>query len=398
MFSRFVALPVGQGDAFYLQRNDFHILVDGGGNQHALPGLLKTYAEIDHLDIVVCTHNDADHANGLIGLLEEGGVPVAEVWLPGSWTWRFEELVTQPRDFFWELAKEIMALEDDFDSLEEYYGRLSERGREGNPDLGRGEEARRTDATDWFLKVLKRKDDFFWRFYDRFPWPFFWLEPHRIDELYYYLHFLLEMWQIKLMPVCIEAGNRIIKIAESALHAGARIRLFEFTEEVGQVAGGAAFLRPVNACEAYPRPQPSFPALYFLALTEANKESLVFYASECDKDKAHGVLFCADSDLAFGLGHLPKPKNPIIATAPHHGSEANANAYEAVNSWTQQESTTLWVRSDCKTKLRPGKSFKRQKYRMCTLCNSSTTKSAVEVHSTCSWWHQTCVSRWCSCR
>ena len=69
--SKFIALPVGQGDAFYLERSDFRVLVDGGRSKRAISGWVRDICETTFLDVVVCTHNDADHAYGILGLLEE---------------------------------------------------------------------------------------------------------------------------------------------------------------------------------------------------------------------------------------------------------------------------------------------------------------------------------------
>jgi hypothetical protein len=86
-------------------------------------------------------------------------------------------------------------------------------------------------------------------------------------------------------------------------------------------------LRPLNGREvAYVPPVPINKLLYFLALTTSNRKSLVFWA---DLDDCPGVLFTADSDLR-DVHQLPDLTGAII-TAPHHGSEANANAYSKVS-------------------------------------------------------------------
>ena len=157
MGSRFIALPVGQGDAFYLQRGDLHILVDGGRSTRALPGFLKTHVDPPRLDVVICTHNDADHANGLIGLLKELPVGVREVWLPGTWAWRFEDLVTNPEKFFFELAEDIDVIEAEAGTLDEYYEQHLERMPTGTSESARLVESD-TDFTEWFLEVLDRRN------------------------------------------------------------------------------------------------------------------------------------------------------------------------------------------------------------------------------------------------
>lgn len=70
-------LDVGQGDGIFLQADGTSILIDGGSSSKASlgqyqlePFLLEEGA--GHLDLAVLTHDDSDHANGLLWLLEEG--------------------------------------------------------------------------------------------------------------------------------------------------------------------------------------------------------------------------------------------------------------------------------------------------------------------------------------
>jgi hypothetical protein len=386
---RFIALPVGQGDAFYLTRDGIHILVDGGRARRALPGILKTHANPPRLDIVVCTHNDADHANGIIGLLEEQPAYIREVWLPGTWTWRFSDLVANPRGFFAELANDINNVGQELKTLEHYYERhfkdFHSRSETTEHDY-LSEQG--SDAGEWLIEVLSQAETGFWEaadlwLYRHLPWWYKW--PR------------FEYQKVQLWLECVNAAHRIKKITEAALNAGAKIKLFEFLENPAMVNGGhKGWLEPVNSREVGPS-KGVVPALLWLALTEANRESLVFYAPERLGSNAPSVLFCADSDLAFGLGHITtSPSSNLIATSPHHGSEANATAYKTVANWW---SDVIWVRSDCRSKTRPGASFKRQTKRLCTLCNPpSNPKAAVRLHAIQSRWQRTRGTRWCSCR
>ena len=385
MGSRFIALPVGQGDAFYLQRGDLHILVDGGRGVRALPGLLKTHVDPPRLDVVVCTHNDADHANGLIGLFEELPVPIREVWLPGTWAWRFEDLMTAPEEFFHELVIGISEIQEEVGTLEECYEPHQEKLPKDTSEPARVPDAG-TDVSEWFQDILDRQGigflvEYFWHPLWKCCIP-----------VYKQVHKNWPLW-----IECLDAAHRIKSIAEAAANAGVRIRLFEFTQDIQKVGGGSSDLEPVNSREVFPQKR-KISALDYLALTKANRESLVFYAAEHPSDKAPAVLFSADSDLAFGLKHVPGPSTNIIVTSPHHGSEANAAAYQAVSSWINRPSHTLWVRSDCKSKSRPGATFKSQQKRVCTLCNSPTTKAAVRLHASRFHWQRTPGTRWCSCR
>ncbi|MFE5131676.1 hypothetical protein ACFRAZ_26815, partial [Bacillus mobilis] len=79
--ARFISIDVGQGDSFYLEKNNISILVDGGKSEVYFPGHFKKVVNKEHVDILVCTHNDADHAQGILGFLRSS-LTCKEVWLP----------------------------------------------------------------------------------------------------------------------------------------------------------------------------------------------------------------------------------------------------------------------------------------------------------------------------
>ena len=82
----FKALAVNQGDAFYFERNGTNVLIDGGSSMDVLIKQLNK-ENIKRIDIIVVTHNDFDHSNGIIGLLEKKRKflqPDTEIWLPCS--------------------------------------------------------------------------------------------------------------------------------------------------------------------------------------------------------------------------------------------------------------------------------------------------------------------------
>jgi metal-dependent hydrolase (beta-lactamase superfamily II) len=77
---KLLALPVA-GDSYLLDLHGRKILVDGGHSSRSLRTALSSpNVAVTELDIVVCTHADADHAGGLVDLL--GGFK-SEVQHPG---------------------------------------------------------------------------------------------------------------------------------------------------------------------------------------------------------------------------------------------------------------------------------------------------------------------------
>jgi competence protein ComEC len=74
-----VVLDVGQGDAILIHGgDDRYALVDGGPDELVLLDRLRAHG-VDHLDLVVLTHVHADHATGLVGLLDR--MPVGQAWV-----------------------------------------------------------------------------------------------------------------------------------------------------------------------------------------------------------------------------------------------------------------------------------------------------------------------------
>lgn len=95
-------LDVGQGDAWLVTWPDgARWLIDGGGDpmglydvgQARLLPALRADA-IERVDVLVATHGDADHTEGLVAVVQE--LDVGELWIPGrrKMTGRMRRLVT----------------------------------------------------------------------------------------------------------------------------------------------------------------------------------------------------------------------------------------------------------------------------------------------------------------
>ena len=107
MADRFVAIPVGAGDAFFFQRGEFSALIDGGKSLSSFPRMFQSYLNRSTVNVLVCTHNDADHSCGIIGFLESdckcrGGLATG---CCGKTDWMY--LTNRSSEFFDELAKDI---------------------------------------------------------------------------------------------------------------------------------------------------------------------------------------------------------------------------------------------------------------------------------------------------
>ncbi|MBK6697236.1 MAG: MBL fold metallo-hydrolase [Myxococcales bacterium] len=377
--AKLTAIPVGQGDAFLLERADGKIvLVDGGRARSSLAGQVSLATS--NIDVVVCTHADADHAEGLIGLLESSLVPIREVWLPGRWSSRLEDLCRDQASFLQELHHDV-------------------HNAEGGADLEKiaeGELPRGESTTDFDPELLGAALEHEER-----------LEPDLLSASAHPAWWLpwAEMWpgfhgpnapKWQLWIDAVQTAVRIRDVARAAHHHGARLRWFDFDEvNVNRAppSGGEPFLYPLNSVELTKRHAlRKLGALHFLALSVANRESLVFLAPQTDDDTP--VLFAADSDLA--CGRVPGTSRTLAVTAPHHGSEANKTAYVTVS---RAAANVVWVRSDGNYKKRPGPAFLGEKARVCTLCRSGgASKQTVRLDDTPSGWTLAEGVRGCNCK
>ena len=343
------ALPVGQGDAFLLRTRSGNVLVDGGKSQHFLPELLRRQ-RVKALRVVACTHADADHANGLIGLLRD---PVwfghvREVWLPGGWSERLHDLIARPDLFEEELLGDIerapSAYTLDVDAPDDYAPRPGDTGG------ARGGEELAHDVADLSDEIAHSVDGHESPY---LRWPYRFLTSVGSEKA--------ELWHD-----AVRCAERIRDIATAAVDAGVLIRWFDFdeAERLGSASGGERFLRPINSVEITrksTRPRPR--ALEFLRLSLSNRRSLVFTCEAPGGDAA--ALLTADSDLA-SIRKAPTAAH-LLVTAPHHGAESNSSAYSLASGWSTTVETT-WIRSDGCFSTRPGLTYLNQKTRYCTRC------------------------------
>jgi len=364
MNKAFLAIGVAQGDAFVVKRrDDFVALIDGGKSVAGFSSQFRQVTRRNSVDVVVCTHNDADHANGIIGFLQSG-LRCKEVWLPASWTDRLEDLL-DPAQFTRELVNNIAGLSDaevsNIEDLDTFFGRLADK-REAN---GIEDAEATVDAEELAERTLERASGDYMAFL-RYPllyWQPGWKGIHGREGTNHS--------RFQLLVEAMAAGERIKHIAQLAFHRGCRIRWFEYCHE--KPSGGIpGELAPVNAREVHKVKVNNSGALMYLALTIANKQSLVFCSPQ-DKG-APAVLFAADSDLSFP-NSIPW-SNGMIVTAPHHGSEANAAAYQRFLRENVDTRSITWVRSDGKFKSRPGQSFLNLRAAgspaFCTICRGAS--------------------------
>ena len=343
MICKFTAIPVGSGDSFLLEKYGKKIIVDGGGDKNKLRYYLTREANINNIDVVVCTHNDADHTKGILGLLDTScNIGVGEVWLPGSWSYQLPSLLRCPYEFvkkaffeYCENPNKYAWRMQDFDSSTTDCGIFVHENEQNGESFDLNELVVQSCALcpcDLSLRLDKK---------------------------------LLGFHYDPTFTKLFKLAKNIRDIAIAAVQKGCRIRFFEFNKHYH--CGGEAWLCPVNSVELSCPVTKHISPLQYLYLSESNRQSLVFYSPETEDEL--GVFFSADSDLDFKIAY-PPPTRHIIVTSPHHGSESCKDSYNKIKKWVNHD-YSVWVRSDCKSKTRPCKEYIALNHKYCTICRTT---------------------------
>lgn len=313
----FTALKVSEGDAFLLQRNDGkNFLVDSGIRNEIVTPLKNL---VSNIDIAICTHNDADHTDGLIELLKQK-FPINEIWLPGIWA-NILQFIISKRD----TAKVIFDIEHYIDSLSA--GDIRKK-KESSLDSLFGDTTVSVDELKSGLSDLAER-------YNN-----------------------LKKINSTKSPLNI-AFNNILTIATSAYNNGSNIRWFEPVKGCTNLHVDEGFV----ALNSYPMSQiqtiKSVPDVVdALCLTTVNKYSLAF---EYYWENHPVIRFSADSDSDCKT--VEKYTDSIIITAPHHGSASNKDVYKL------DSDKAIWVRT-CHHQIQmPCDKFLNVKNRYCLRCD-----------------------------
>lgn len=359
----FQAIGVGQGDAF-VSRLGKIILFDGGRSEAGFPDQFVRATGLRDVDVLIVSHNDADHANGALGFLN-AGLGAKEVWLPGQWLDRLQDLVGRPEAFLEELRTQLNQTSsagplEAVPSLEEAPSLSRER-----PPSRDSQEFAANPAE--FLEDLAADDTQpltdIWN--ARFGGTWHLSVEHGSFEMR-----LAGLPAAQSTVVCeaLLAAERIRRIALAAHHSGAVVRWFRFEARASQVVASKN-IRTMNSREVLRVARSTSGALHYLSLSVANRNSLVFLANQGEGESA--VLFSADSDLTDTCAPLPHV-GALIVTAPHHGSESNAGAYRWISRSQAVTAGITWVRSDGRFRSRPGASYLAAPgKKFCTLCRKS---------------------------
>lgn len=338
----FTALAVNKGDSFLLKDGDNLILVDGGANQQHIVRLLNKENLNNHINLIVCTHYDLDHVNGILGILKSKKYGFDEMWLPeilGSLAYTISEKHEEILD---DLRRQPDLLEKALDEIE------------GQPELL---EEEISSSPESFEHNISDKYQFNTRNITELN------NLLNKERLFQYMRLITFYRHNEL----VNMFYNICKLVSSSIpSAKKKVRWLEYQgREVNNRYGFNMIA--VNSRETnvtlYPTTSVFLKALIRVSLTPINQQSLVFKYND---DSVPNVLFTADSDLSFTkIPIILKPKS--IVTAPHHGSKHNTYAYTMISG-----EELFFVRSDhYNPSDRPCKDYINLENKYCTLCNRS---------------------------
>lgn len=397
MGSTFIALPLSSGEAFLLRTTDesgreWAILIDGGkkygaGTRELATLLAEVSPTISRIDIIVCTHSDSDHSQGLWYFADdwyETGRTIGEFWLPGRWANAMPGILTNPAAFVAKLmegSREVAlrlrdgSLGDEseftgFVSRESLHRKLGEALAdtedggvaslvtvvEDGPEREDDPVASAFGLASEELIALRREAEETDDEVDLFETSLTQARASADGGRYLFSERLgaffprvsIEALEARaVFEEVAETAQAIQKIATAAVEKGIRVRWFDFGEyaKTDMPSGGVeGVLQPLCSVEVIPdRAKLSrlsaFSLVTNLRLTRQNVESIVFYRPETASSP--GVLFLGDSRLAHGIERPERdfpipfsaPVRRLVVTAAHHGSQNNDNAYAVLDKW-----------------------------------------------------------------
>jgi hypothetical protein len=337
---KFIALDVNVGDSFVLEEGCNKYIVDGGKNKNTIVSKLKKNGIVD-INVVICSHYDNDHLNGIIGMFNSNKINIKELWLP---------------DIFGDIAF-TLSRNPEF-ALELLYGDIpniqSEKETTLENYLEKQETIEQNDINEqvyiFDISVL----EYIWEKMNRFCSCR--LFKFSADNIKYIVNI-----------------QKIMSLVIHATYSGVHIRWLKYKGTLTKKRISRYYeLYALNSCEknlqVYKRNN-FYLALY--VLSKINKESLVF---QFEKAGLPNVLFTADSDLGFCREEYIQLRDNSIVTASHHGSSANSCVYQIV-----QGNNLTYVRSDQITNKRPCKEYISLPVKYCTVCNTITPKQQVTL-------------------
>ncbi|MEZ2322825.1 MBL fold metallo-hydrolase [Bacillus tropicus] len=353
-----------QGDAFLLEKevkgkSNNYILVDGGQDEQFAE---QYYKELKgkSINLVVCTHTDADHVNGIISFFKKG-FTCEEIWLPALWTANLTEILNGDNKFLQELALELKeAIKKDDFSLRKYTEQTKEKIREEVNIANEKGNIRNIIDLEEIIDEFRSDKEKLLSFFNynkilRYPSYYTFGEYENVGRLLSFFDFndVFNFYDKPLLWKYSELTGNIIKyyskivtiVLYAILRGVKRIRWWEYVEN------NEIMKSKINNCNEILTPLchkelkgviKNYSKLYQYTLSKVNKESIVLL------DKNDRILFSSDSDLE-ACKYIPKfvKGNEMLITSPHHGSRNNATAYQKIKKYLSSCGIQgIWIRTD----------------------------------------------------
>jgi hypothetical protein len=292
-------------------------------------------------DVVICTHADRDHANGVLGLLsscQQRRAAVQELWLPAEWA----TVAARHGDLgSGELARRV------YEELNADDTRFAMSGRAaftaGESTAGDHDEAEGFLAEASPLALYASQAATLRGLFGTAPGA-------ALTTVY-----LAALSRIDLITKIVAAGRAVVR----------DIIWWQYDRQLTAGQQSSSTLRgPFRALNCYQTTTPPPVTAAINAMTSrTNERSLVFGWLPQDAPPA---LFTADSPLNFPLAAATA--DGMLATAAHHGSPTNAATFSLITRLVSNPDRVLWLRGSYKRIGKanyPSSEFLRQRHRAC---------------------------------
>jgi hypothetical protein len=363
---KFTALDVQEGDAFLLEKDDKKILIDGGKDRgNKFPEKFSSTG-ITQLDLIVCTHADADHAEGLINLLRSDiELTCQEIWIPAKWQRYIDKIKANRVGFIIKLIQELKCNSQDKSLVEMVES--AEKTYELKPEekLFENDEAIKCNFSSiTYCREMKDRNGYETTNPSQYEtYLLSKLEPSEVikhyrnrilelhgKELILHLHGIGELTdsQFDDFREALEKYGKLEALLDEVNKKNIKISWFELVEdpmtnEDFDVYDEQGLLTPLchHKLTTYTHKRSSEPILEMLPKYDPNKISLVLASKETEKNPL--IIFSSDSDFEK-VEYIPSAENMLI-TVPHHGSKSNIEALEKCIE-VSNDKNPLWIRGD----------------------------------------------------
>lgn len=377
---KFKAIGVEEGDCLLLENDGFTMVVDGGRDTNKMPGILKGNMSGKSIDVLVCTHYDSDHVDGIISILMSS-IDVDELWLPDIFGDIYKTLVS--KEFENEDFRKWNDIGDYLDINEIEYEDISINSIEKETDENCNFELYNCPIFN-LMEIIANEFGLNPRL----------LKQNNLVKTLETMSFRVERRSVgynSISEKMIRTLEKIHKILYLCLLKDIKIRWLKYYKKT--IDKPISFHYNVYGLNCKQVPAVSYKRIdklikAILYLSKENRESLVL---KYDEEGHPNILYCSDSDFSFYNKKKYRLANKSIVTAPHHGSKENKQVYDII-----QGKNLVYVRTYHR-RVSPCKKYLSKNKRYCTKCitkNNSTTISLSYINNN---WSQNSSTKPCTC-